>query len=140
MSLKPPATLRPGIAGAPKATTCASLISRAQAALMRAMIASEVRSGVVRFSNGSSTTNIEAKFGLLACSTNEMPEIVIVWATPFVFARSPRSCAMALLRPLERSRVGELDVADDPALILRRHESRGRLVKNPTRSSTSRPP
>src|SRR5262249_30273452 len=73
-----------GIAGAPKATTRASLISSAQACRSRAMMASELSSGLVRFSNGSRTMNIDAKLGLLACNTNDMPEIVIVWATPGV--------------------------------------------------------
>ena len=83
MNLKPPATLRPGTAAAPKAITWASLISRAQAARSRAMTAVSVRSGLA-FAKGSRTTNIVAKLGLLACSTNDVPEIVIVWATPAV--------------------------------------------------------
>ena len=36
-----------------------------------------------------------------------------------------------LLGPLQRRRVGQLDVADDPALVLLRDEARGRRVKDP---------
>ena len=95
------------------------------------MMAVALRSGAGRLSNGSRTTNIVAKLGLLACSTNDVPEIAIVWATPGVRAGDRLDPGHGLLGPLQRRRVGQLDVADDPALVLLRDEARGRLLEDP---------
>ena len=64
--------------------------------------------------------NIEAKLGLLACSRNDMPEMVTVWATPGVFRGDSRHLAGHFPRPLQRCRVRQLDVDDQPALVLLR--------------------
>ena len=83
MNLNPPATLKPGIGGAPKASTCASLTCRAQIGRSRAMIASSLSSRRPRrFSNGSRVMNIEPKLEPLADCTKEKPATVRVWATP----------------------------------------------------------
>ena len=63
-------------------------------------------------------TNIEPKLELLADCTNDMPEMVIVCATPGVSRVIFSIWAMALLGALERGRVGQLDVDDEPALVL----------------------
>ena len=68
-----------------------------------------------------------------------MPEIAIVCATPVVSRAIASICGHRLLRALQRGRVGQLDVHDEPALVLLRDEAGGRLL-NTQPVSTSRPP
>ena len=87
--------------------------------------------GSRRSSKGSSTMNIEAKLGLLACRINDSPEMATVCATPGVFRAIRSTCCHGFLGPLQRRRVGQLDVDDQPALVLLRDEAGGRTLKHP---------
>ena len=77
--------------------------------------------------------NIEAKFELLACCTNEMPQMVIVCATPFVSRAILSIARHGFLGALQRGGIGQLDVADDSALILLRDKARGGDFETPIR-------
>ena len=78
ISLKPLAVPMPGTGGAPKTLTMASLISRLYVSRRRYMIASAFSSAARRLSKGSSTTNIEPKFELLAVSRIDWPDTATV--------------------------------------------------------------
>ncbi len=97
MSLNPPATLSPGMGGAPKASTCASLTCRAHCGRNRAMMASSLSSGSFRWENGSRVMNIEPKFEPLAPCTKEKPATVSVCATPLVLRAISSTFAKAAL-------------------------------------------
>ena len=88
-----------------------------------------------RLSNGSRTMNIEPKLEPLACSRNDMPAMATVWATPGVFAGDFLDARHRLLGALQRRRVGQLDVDDQPALVLLRDEARGGALEGPVRQS-----
>ena len=63
-------------------------------------------------------TNIEPKFELLADCTNEMPANRDRVGDPGRLPGNFFDLAHRGLCPLERSRVGQLDVDDQPALVL----------------------
>ena len=95
------------------------------------MMAVSRSSGFCRLSNGSRTMNIEAKLELLACSRNDMPAKATVCATPGRFVGDLLDLGHGLLGPLQRRRVGQLDVDDQPALVLLRDEAGRGLLKHP---------
>ena len=135
MILKPPATPSPGIGGAPKTSDLRVLDFLAplpaqsghdgRVAQLRACGAS---------SNGSSMMNIEAKFELFACSTNDMPGDGHRVGHPGVFAGDLVDLRHDLLRALQRGRVGQLHADDEPALILLRDEARRAPAEDASRS------
>ena len=84
MIRKPPVLPRPRIGGDPNTPTIASSTSAASRWRMFFMIASADSSGERRFSNGSRTTNMLPRCEPLAWSTNDMPAVRSVWATPGV--------------------------------------------------------
>ncbi len=101
MSLKPPATLRPRNRRSSEHGDLGIL----DFALQRFPAEPGHDGGVAQLgaflaSNGSRMTNIEPKLELVAESTNDMPERLIVWATPgvsrVIFSTSPSASSKAL--------------------------------------------
>ena len=90
-----------------------------------AAIASAVSDGSRRSSNGLRVMNIDAKFELMAFSTNDRPGMPSVWATPGVSRAIFLDALDDLDRALERGRVGQLDVDDQAALVLDGDEAGG---------------
>ena len=131
MSLKPPATPRPGIGDELRTATTASLTRRRELLAQPGHDVVGVQPGACRSSNGSRTMNIEPKLDALACSRNDMPAMATVCATPGVSWAICYDLRHRLLGPLQRRRVGQLDVDDQPALVLLRDEARGALLKDP---------
>ena len=138
-SLKPPATPSPGIGAAPYTVTLAASTLRAHWDRSLAMMAVSRRLALLRLSKGSSTMNIEAKLGLLACSRNDNPEMETVCATPGVLRAISSTCATARLGPLQRRRVGQLDIDNQPALVLLGNEAGRRLLKDPVVKKSRQP-
>ena len=133
MSLKPPATPRPGIGGGAEDGDL-GVLDLAAPTLAQLGHDRRVAAGrdSCRSSNGSRTTNIEPKLELLACSRNDMPAMATVCATPGVSRAIFSTCASDVLGALERGRVGQLDVDDEPALVLLRDEAgRGAASNDP---------
>ena len=61
---------------------------------------------------------------------NDKPQIATVCATPGV-SRDRHELRRGFLGTLERRRIGQLDVHDQPALVLLGYESGGGLLKDP---------
>ena len=75
----------------------------------------------------SSITYIAPKFGALAFSRIDWPAMATVCLTPGMSLGDLLDVAHHLLRAAERSRVGQLHVDQQIALVLRRNETLGRL-------------
>ena len=132
MNLNPPAMPRPGIGDAPSTVNWASGTFSAQALLRLFMIAVSRSSGFCRWSKGARTMNIEAKLELFACNRNELPAKATVCAMPGVSrSRDLLDLGDDRFGSLQRRRVGQLDVGDQPALVLLRNESGRRPLKRP---------
>ena len=136
MNLNPPAVPRPGIADAPSTVNWASGTFSAQALLRLFMIAVSRSSGFCRLSKGARTMNIEAKLELFACNRNELPAKATVCACHAgrIAWRDLFNLGDDRFGPLQGRRVGQLDVRDQPALVLLRNESGRRPLKHPSRS------
>ena len=93
----------------------------------RVMIALESSSGVVRLVNGSRTTNIVAKLGLSAWSTESFGRDGDCVGDAGRPAHDPFDAGHGVPRPSSDAESGSWNVADDAALVLRRHEARRQL-------------
>ena len=100
----------------------------------RAMMASACSSGFCRSSNGLRITNIEPKFEPLAVSSSDRPATPVVCSTPGIAARDPVDALHDLFGALQRGRIGQLAVHQQPALVLLRNEAHRVPGEHPRRS------
>ena len=84
-------------------------------------------------------TNIEAKLELLVCSRNDMPAMPTRMGDAGRLLSDSCNLRQYFLGALERGGVGQLDVDDEPALILLRKEARRRTVNSQYVRTTSPP-